>query len=107
MLVQGQVGDAFWFRVYSSHTTQVYLPVVMRVFDTRPDLVITAVTIDPAQPDAAQIVIANQGLSTATEFWVDIFLDPDNPPEVNQSCVELGCVYQLVWFVDALPLARV
>ncbi|HQH37382.1 MAG TPA: hypothetical protein PLH19_02455 [Anaerolineae bacterium] len=102
--VSGQVGDDYWFKVYRvARGTQVYLPVVLRAYDLRPDLVITAVTVDPANPGALQVQIANRGLSAAHDFWVDVFLDPTAPPAVNQTCIELGCVYQAVWYVDELP----
>ncbi len=103
-IVSGQVGDDFWFKVYrTTRGTQVYLPMVLRAYDTRADLVITAVTVDPANPGALQVQIANQGQSAAQHFWVDAFLDPTAPPNVNRTCIDLGCVYQLVWYVDALP----
>lgn len=103
-VVSGQVGDDFWFKVYRlARGAQVYLPVVLRAYDTRPDLVVTAVIVDPATPGALQVQIANQGSSLASGFWVDVFLNPNAPPTVNQTCIELGCVYQAVWYVDELP----
>ncbi|MEJ5309103.1 MAG: hypothetical protein WHX52_04985 [Anaerolineae bacterium] len=102
-IVSGQVGDDFWFKVYRTRGAQVYLPVVLRAYDTRPDLFITAVTVAPADPGAFQVHIINQGRSAARDFWVDAFLDPVAPPSVNQTCIELGCVYQAVWYVPELP----
>ncbi|MBN2007467.1 MAG: hypothetical protein JXA21_29245 [Anaerolineae bacterium] len=102
-MVSGQVGPAFWFHVYPvARSVQVYLPLVLRAYDMRPDLVVTAVLADPSDPAAVQVQIANRGYGVARDFWVDVFLDPNAAPAVNQTCVDLGCAYQLVWFVDAL-----
>jgi len=103
-IVSGQVGDDFWFKVYrTKRGARIYLPVVLRAYDTRPDLFTTAVTVVPADPGAFEVQIVNQGLSAARDFWVDVFLDPVAPPAVNQTCIELGCVYQAVWYVPELP----
>ncbi len=103
-MVSGQIGDDFWFKVYRTQRgAQVYLPVVLRGYDTRPDLFITAVTVAPSDPGALQVQIVNQGRSAARDFWVDVFLDPIAPPAVNQTCIELGCVYQAVWYIPELP----
>ncbi len=103
-IVSGQVGDDFWFKVYrTTRGAQIYLPVVLRAYDTRPDLFITAVTVAPPDPGAFQVHIINQGRSAARDFWVDVFLDPVATPAVNQTCIELGCVYQAVWYVPELP----
>jgi len=102
--VSGQVGDDFWFKVYrTTHGAQIYLPVVLRAYDTRPDLIVAAVTVDPEQPESLQVQIVNRGLSAARDFWVDVFLDPVATPAVNQTCIELGCVYQAVWYIPELP----
>ena len=103
-IVSGQVGDDFWFKVYrTTRGARIYLPLVLRDYDARADLVVLAVTVDPAHPDALQVQIANRGRDVARNFWVDVFLDPATPPNVNQTCIDLRCTYQSVWYVDALP----
>lgn len=102
--VAGQVGPAFWFHVYPvARNVQVYLPLVLRAYDMRPDLVVTMVSVDPGDPNAVQVQVTNAGHGMARDFWVDVFLDPDAVPAVNQTCVDLGCAYQLAWFVESLP----
>ena len=47
-------------------------------------------------------MIVNNGHSTARNLWFDVYLDPRVPPDVNQTCGDLGCEYRLSWFVDKL-----
>ncbi len=98
-LVQAQVGGAFWFNVYSpARMAQVYLPVVMRGYDTRPDLLVEALLVDAEDPSNVQVRITNQGLRPASGFWVDLYLDPQAPPEVSQpwpSLSDYGATWQI------------
>jgi len=81
----------------------VYLPIIMRKLDTRPDLVVTAITVDADDPNGLQVTIANLGLSAVhTSFWMDLYLDPSSPPNVNQSWPELCDLYGATWQIDYL-----
>jgi hypothetical protein len=99
--VAGQVGGPLWFDTWSPPRV-VYLPVLMRRYDTRPDLVVEAVTVDPADPGAVAVTVRNDGLSTARDFWVDLYLDPSAPPETNQPWPTLCYPYGATWYVAAL-----
>jgi hypothetical protein len=74
----------------------------VRNLDTRPDLVVTAIDLEPGDPAGLLVTIANRGRATAREFWVDVYLDPVSPPEVNQPWPNLGCLYGGTWFVGEL-----
>ena len=100
-IVEGQLGDAFWFNVFRA-PQKVYLPVVMRGYDVRPDLVIEQVTVDPGDPAAVQVIIANVGQRPASDFWVDLYLDPAQPPTGNQPWPELCEFYGAAWQVESL-----
>lgn len=106
-LVRGQVGDEFALRIYAPHPRYlVYLPLSLRNYDRLPDLQVLALQAAPDNAADVQITIVNTGRSVARAFWVDVSLDPRVPPEVNQSCAELGCEYRLSWFVDELPAGQ-
>lgn len=99
--ISGKFGDAYALGVlWKSHL--VYLPMCTRNLDLRSDLTIVAVALNPDHPDRLQVTITNQGNGPARAFWVDAYLDPSAPPEVNQSCNELGCYYDAAWLVDEL-----
>ncbi|MFP4345743.1 MAG: hypothetical protein ACLFU8_13700 [Anaerolineales bacterium] len=99
--VEGRVADGFWFNVrFVPHVA--YLPVVLRDYVTGPDLVIVALDVDPQDPSQVELRIANRGTTAARAFWIDLYLDPPSPPQVNQPWSELGCLYGAAWYVDAL-----
>jgi hypothetical protein len=100
-IVSGQLGDDYAVGVFWEPCL-VYLPVTLRNLDTRPDLVVTAIDLEPGDPAGLQVTIANQGRAAAREFWVDVYLDPISPPEVNQPWPDLGCLYGGAWFVEEL-----
>jgi hypothetical protein len=101
--VSGQFAGPFWFNVWSA-PRYVYLPVVTRAYNPpRPDLVVQDLSVDPAVPGALTLTLANVGGSTARNFWIDLYLDPEAPPEVNQPWTELCHPYGAAWFVEALP----
>jgi hypothetical protein len=98
--ISGQFGDEY--AVYVLWKPKwIYLPILMHNLDTRPDLVVTVLTLDASDSANVQVTIANQGLATARDFWVDVYLDPSAPPQVNQPWPGLS-VYGLAWFVDEL-----
>jgi len=99
--VSGQFAGPFWFNVWAA-PSYVYLPVIMRTYDARPDLWVQDLSVDPANPAALTVTLANTGEGTARDFWVDLYLDPETPPEVNQPWTELCYPYGAAWFVDAL-----
>lgn len=100
--VQGQVGGPLWFKVYFRPRT-LYLPVVMRGYDSRPDLVVTEIALDPANSTVLAVHIANRGPSAAHNFWVDAYFNPATPPEVNQPWQTLNPGYGgAAWFVPEL-----
>ncbi|MEA3308345.1 MAG: CARDB domain-containing protein, partial [Chloroflexota bacterium] len=100
-VVRGQVGDTLWFKVRFAPRL-VYLPVLMRDYSYAPDLLVNALTVDQNNPAALTVEIANLGNAPAANFWVDLYLDPETPPEVNQSWTMLCHPYGAAWFVESL-----
>jgi hypothetical protein len=98
-LIEGQLGDEHF-----AHTRErlsfIYLPVCLNL-DLRADLLVTAVTVDPDDPANLQVTLLNQGQGTAHDFWVDLYLDPSAPPEVNQPWQDLS-LYGGAWFIEQL-----
>lgn len=70
-----------------------------------PDLLPVSLTLHPAVPQAGQpvqlaIEVTNQGGSSSPGFWVQLCVDPQGPPRINQVCtVDAVGAY---WFVDRL-----
>ncbi|MBX0327052.1 hypothetical protein K2Z83_05060 [Oscillochloris sp. ZM17-4] len=94
-----RVGGPYGVPIPLGAQTQIYLPVVMnRYFDpvSAPDLAITGVEVLPAQPSVGQaaelrVTITNRGTRAAVApFWVDLYVDPLTPPEVNQVWSDLS-----------------
>jgi hypothetical protein len=106
--VRGQLGDDFWFTVVKK-TRYIYLPLVLRNYDPRPDLVVEAVVVDPAAPGKVALRIANQGSTAARNFWIDLYYDPSATPQVNQPWSTLNPGYGgAAWMVTELaPGAQV
>jgi hypothetical protein len=98
----GSTGATFTVQVLPPPPQYVYLPIILASRDPRPDLTITAVFLDPNEPNELSLIIANWGREPALTFWIEGYLDPLAPPEVNQTWSELGCTFGLAWFVDAL-----
>ena len=101
-IISGQFGDDYAVDVYRK-LSLAYLPTVVRDLDRRPDLVVAAIDLDPDDPAGVQVRVANLGYTAARNFWVDLYLDPGSPPEVNQPWPDLGCLYGGAWFVEELP----
>lgn len=71
-----------------SLTHQAYLPLVARA--GQPDLIIANIDIIPNQTSftAGQLVeirvtVRNIGTAPAGPFWVDLYINPDRPPQIN------------------------
>jgi len=67
---------------------QAYLPLIMR--PGQPDLIIASIEIIPNQTTFAagqlveiRVTVKNVGTAPAGPFWVDLYLNPDRPPRVN------------------------
>jgi uncharacterized repeat protein (TIGR01451 family) len=61
----------------------VYLPLVLR--DHGPNLVVENLVVEPASPRPGEpvlvtVTVRNVGTVSAGPFWVDLYLDPDQPP---------------------------
>ncbi len=98
------LGAGYWYGIrwgISPGGYRVSLPLVLAHYG-QPDLLITAIRLDPIVPGALSILLHNQGDGAASSFWIDGYLDPATPPEVNQPWPTLGCQYGLAWFVPAL-----
>ena len=90
----------------------IYLPMIVNNYVQAPDLVVDSLTVLSAggadgTPGDLQVVISNVGNGAVTEeFWVDVYIDPENAPTaVNQTWQMLGN-QGLVWGVTSsdLPL---
>ena len=97
----GELRTQGTFHVRVTHAS-VYLPLLFRAYDARPDLQIQALAVEPADPNALTVTVINRGARPARNFWVDLYLDPETPPEVNQPWTELCYPYGAAWFVESL-----
>lgn len=110
--IYDQVGNDYGLDIYVPvKMTQVYLPVVLRNLDTRPDLVVTDFIITPPNPIAGQpalitVIIKNQGQSAAGEFWTDFYISPDPVPDAPGQRWDDVCGVDpcdgIAWLVDGL-----
>jgi hypothetical protein len=82
---------------------KTYLPMVIRRHIVAPDLVVKTVSIVSSN---VHVVVMNQGNApVASEFWVDMYVNPHTvPTAVNQTWDQLAS-QGLVWAItqDALP----
>ncbi len=86
----------------------IYLPIVCKQCVYAPDLVIDSLIVTS---NAVTVTIKNQGDAPVTsifthEFWVDVYVNPDTPPQrVDQRWDYVG-PQGLAWGItaDALPL---
>ncbi|GAB4424367.1 MAG: hypothetical protein Kow0031_03290 [Anaerolineae bacterium] len=73
-----------------------YLPVIFKGYFPAPDLVVEHLV---ASSDGVTVTIRNQGDEPVTDsFWVDVYFDPAQPPELNQPWPTLASHGQ-VWGV--------
>ncbi len=77
----------------------VYLPLTM--VQVPPDLIVS-IQATPANPNlntpvTYQITVTNVGREPASNFWVDLYVNPRRPPEVNERWNDLSR-QGLAWF---------
>ena len=91
-----------------------YLPVIFQAFSPpEPDLVCQALRVQPPAPSTADIILltvemANQVGMAADGFWVDLYINPAEPPTANQRWGEicgLPCLGGLAWAISNQPLS--
>jgi len=78
-----------------------YLPLVIRNYIPRPDLVITSLLVTS---DGVQVVIKNQGDSPVVdEFWIDFYVNPLPPPVAVNEIWDDGRADQgIAWAITNL-----
>jgi uncharacterized repeat protein (TIGR01451 family) len=82
---------------------RVYLPEVAYQVPVSPDLVIETVSVSNG---SATIVIKNIGNTPVTDaFWVDLYVNPSQPPQLNQPWQEIAPAGS-VWGVTGAGLRQ-
>jgi hypothetical protein len=90
---------------------RVYLSLVQ--LGGAPDLVVTSIGISPnktsftaGEPTEITVVVENRGSAAAADFWVDLSINPDQPPSAANQPWNLHCAltpcYGLAWYVQEL-----
>ncbi|OAN48636.1 collagen-binding protein [Chloroflexus islandicus] len=79
----------------------VFLP--MTVAQIPPDLIVSIQAI-PARTNADtpvrfQVTVTNIGREPASKFWVDLYVNPSRPPEVNEPWNELSR-QGVAWYIE-------
>ncbi|MGC8800360.1 MAG: SdrD B-like domain-containing protein [Chloroflexus sp.] len=79
----------------------VYLP--MTIVQIPPDLIVT-VQATPTSPNkntpvTYRVTVTNIGREPASNFWVDLYVNPSRPPNVNERWNDLSR-QGLAWFFD-------
>ncbi|MFQ3632235.1 choice-of-anchor D domain-containing protein [Roseiflexus sp.] len=88
----------------------IYLPLISR--PGQPDLIIERIDIIPdqssftaGQPVEIQVVVRNIGTAPAGPFWVDLYINPDRPPQINDlwhdRCTLTPC-FGVAWGVTRI-----
>ncbi|WP_322488773.1 SdrD B-like domain-containing protein [Chloroflexus sp.] len=80
---------------------QVFVP--MAIVQIPPDLIVS-IQANPASANADtpvryQVTVTNTGREPASNFWVDLYINPSRPPEVNEPWNELA-QQGLAWYVE-------
>lgn len=87
----------------------LYLPSISRL--GQPDLVIRSITLSPAKTSFAageavliSVTVENRGTAAASSFWVDLMINPDEPPTTanqlwNKHCALVPC-FGMAWYVE-------
>ncbi len=91
---------------YRERGQVLYLP-LLNAGPQRPDLVVSF-QVSPASPTAGrpasiEVTVTNQGAGPASGFWVDFYINPARPPQVNDPWNELCALdpcFGLAWFFD-------
>ena len=79
---------------------KLFLPIVQK--PGVPDLVVESVTLSA---DDVEIVIKNQGTGpTSTDFWVDIYINPDQPPTLVNETWEVYGGEGIVWGISGISI---
>ncbi len=99
-VVSGEAAGPFRLNVRRV-VKSLYLPVLTRDFGYMPDLRVRNLVIDADDPQRLSVTVSNDGVATATNFWVDLYLDPSRPPVVNTAWESVS-VYGLSWFIPRL-----
>jgi hypothetical protein len=94
-----------------------YIPLIQ--YPSTPDLVVSSISLDPnksrfsaGEPVEISVVVENRGTAATGQFWVDLSINPNEPPTRanqlwNEHCTLSPC-YGLAWYVEELaPGARV
>jgi VCBS repeat-containing protein len=73
-----------------------------------PDLIgsfsLSSNTPAAGEPVTITATITNQGNAPASQFWVDFYINPTNPPTTtnqpwNKSCGAQACPYGIAWYI--------
>jgi len=75
---------------------------------TQPDLVVTSFTLSPdkktfaaGEAVAINVVVQNQGKTASAPFWVDLYIDPTNPPTPGANTPwDRVSKYGITWGVE-------
>jgi hypothetical protein len=81
-------------------TKTIYLPLMM--YTGKPDLIIKNIQLFPLK-----VLIANNGNEDTDMFWLDLGIDPQHEPEVNQAWHQWGSDYGAAWEVPALRAGEI
>ncbi len=87
-VIRGQFAGVFKVNV-TVKPRVVYLPLLFRGFEARSDLKPLALIIEPnnglttSTPVTISVVVQNVGTASASEFWVDLYVDPTHVPGIN------------------------
>lgn len=84
-----------------------YLPLIVR--PGQPDLIIAGIDLIPdqtsftaGQPVEIRVTVRNIGTAPAGPFWIDLYFNPDRPPQINDlwhdRCTLHPC-FGVVWGV--------
>jgi uncharacterized repeat protein (TIGR01451 family) len=85
----------------------IYLPIILANHRDLPDLVPTALIVNPSHapagvPVTITVTVINSGTAPATGFWVDLYINPSSTPTVNKRWNDLNPAEGIAWAVPAL-----
>jgi hypothetical protein len=90
-------------------TTNLFLPIIFKDFDTAADLRITNFTVTGTNPNRVVTIVIENGSSAATGegFWVDFYLNPTTLPNnpalgSNRRWELMGSTQGIAWPIPAL-----
>jgi hypothetical protein len=90
---------------------RLYMP--LQTWHGAPDLVVTSISLSPnktsfaaGEPVDITVVVENRGNAAAGSFWVDLSINPDQPPTTatqlwHEHCALTPC-HGLAWYVEEL-----